>query len=263
LHFKRTKVIKIGQGDHVDLADFSRQINPGEQVVLVLTAGTTMTSAYDPVDECTAILKQKGCEFYLHMDAALGGLVVPFQQEDLGQLAPACTFANPDVVSMTISAHKILGTPMPANIYLCRQDIIQRFKKQVKNIPYLSDIKDISLYSSRDGFRVLAVMARLQQFDAEQIQRLVRQCLETADYLIAGLHAQGMTSVFRNSFGMAVVFPLDTFVATFSAEAQSELFQKYHLVKNQQYAHLYTMGHVTKAVCDEFIEDCRRLKNPV
>lgn len=45
LRLNKIKIIKSGVNGEIDLADFKRQIKDGETIVLVLTAGTTMTSA--------------------------------------------------------------------------------------------------------------------------------------------------------------------------------------------------------------------------
>ncbi|MBP0016822.1 MAG: aminotransferase class V-fold PLP-dependent enzyme [Cyanobacteria bacterium SBLK] len=260
LGFQKIKVIKTKEKEQLDLGDFKTQIHDRESVILLLTAGTTMTAAYDPIDECIEILKQKQCNFYLHVDAALGGMVIPFITRDLDYPAPNYTFKNPNINSTTISVHKILGSPMPANVFLSRKETICDFEKRVNEVSYLGNIKDITLYGSRDGFRALAVFARLSELNVEAIANLVKTCLERANYLVECLQKQGMKSVYRHPFGMAVVFPMVAFNTYFSVLSQQELYEKYNLVKSDRYVHFYAMGHVTRSLCDEFVEDCTKLQ---
>ena len=259
LRFKKVKVIKSHLNGEIDLEDFERQIEQGERVVIVLTAGTTMTSAYDPVARCTAVLEQYRCDYYLHMDAALGGLIVPFIDSAILPTRDDYTFRNPAVSSTTISMHKVLGAPMPANVFIARQCVVSRFKEMVNRIPYFNDLEDITVYGSRDGFRAALIYEQLLNVTPQQLEALVSTNAQQAQQLAAGLRAVGLDSTFAQPGGLAVVIPLASLDRMLTAQQQDMLQRKYRLVSSKQVLHLYVMGHVTSAMCREFLEDCRAM----
>lgn len=257
LHFGRVKVINVHPTGELDLNDLRAQITPGERIVLVLTAGTTMTCAYDPLTACVDILREKSCPLYLHLDAALGGLVVPFLSATQFPWKDDYTFRHPAISSMTISTHKVLGTPMPANLFIARHTVIEQFKTDIHAVPYLSDLKDITVYGSRDGFRAATVFSRLHHIGPDVISRWVNNGIEFAQYVARELHHGCCPGAFATPGGLAVVIPLANFVRTFPPEHQQYLLNKYHLVKDDQVIHMYMMGHVTRDMCDELLADCR------
>lgn len=259
LRFSKIKVIKSHFNGEMDIEDFARQIEEGERIVIVVTAGTTMTSAYDPVAQCTALLEARKCEYYLHLDAALGGLVVPFIDKSILPSRDDYSFHNPAVSSTTISMHKVLGAPMPANVFIARQNVIECFKKMVNSIPYLSDVEDISIYCSRDGFRAALIYERLQSMTREKMTALVSTNVQQAQQLALALDSMGFEGTFSQPGGLAVAIPLASLARLLTPQQQSMLQQKYHLAKSKQIMHLYIMGHVTNEMCSEFLEDCRSM----
>ncbi|EDT03017.1 Pyridoxal-dependent decarboxylase [Burkholderia ambifaria IOP40-10] len=257
LHFNRVKVINAHPTGQLDVADLRKQVAPGEPVVLVLTAGTTMTSAYDPVGACVDILREKSCPFYLHLDAALGGMVVPFLPQAQFPWKEDMTFRNPAISSMTISTHKVLGTPMPANLFVARQSVVEQFKANVHAVPYLNNLEDITVYGSRDGFRAATVFARLNSIGPDVIRRWITDGIEHAQYVTQELRRCGCPGAFAVPGGLAVVIPLTDFYCAFTARHRKSLIDKYHLVQDNQVIHMYMMGHVTRELCDELLMDCR------
>ncbi|WP_114191825.1 pyridoxal-dependent decarboxylase [Edaphovirga cremea] len=257
LGFTQVKIINDTPSGAIDLADFQAKISPDEDIVMVLTAGTTMTCAYDPIDRCVELLSKNNSRIYLHLDAALGGFVIPYIDESILNTPTAeYTFSNPAISSVTVSTHKVLGTPMPANIFVCRKEIAEKFKCCVNEVPYLGQIKDITVYGSRDGFRASTVLSRLKEMQSSRLYDLVHGSLEKIDFIIRKLQKMGLENVFTNPAGLAVVMSLATFQSRFYQEGQQFLKEKYHLVQDNHYLHLYVMGHVSQAICAEFLDDC-------
>ncbi|KVM84523.1 hypothetical protein WJ60_21480 [Burkholderia ubonensis] len=260
LGFSRVKVVRTQATGQIDVEDLSQKIEPGESVVLVLTAGTTMTSAYDNVEQCIDVLKRKACKYYLHLDAALGGLIVPFvDARDMPNCAEF-SFQNKSISSMTISAHKVLGTPMPANVFVSRQAVADQFKDAVGAIPYLSDLKDTTLYGSRDGFRAAIVLSRLRAVGFPRLKASVQNSLRNAQWLAEALRYQGMADAFCVAGGLAVVVPLASFERALSARGQRFLTDKYRLVRDRNVIHMYVMAHISRTICEEFASDCAALR---
>lgn len=259
LRFKKVKVIKSHPNGEMDMDDFAQRIERGERIVIVLTAGTTMTSAYDPVAYCTALMEAHDCEYYLHLDAALGGLIVPFIDRASLPSRDDYSFHNPAISSITVSMHKVLGAPMPANVFMARQQVVTRFKEMANRIPYFNDLEDITVYGSRDGFRAALINERLMSVTPEQMAALVSANALQAQQLAVALHDIGLEGAFAQPGGLAVVIPLEALDRVLTPQQQGMLQQKYRLVRSKHVMHLYVMGHVTSAMCHEFLEDCRML----
>ncbi|KWB82940.1 pyridoxal-dependent decarboxylase [Burkholderia ubonensis] len=257
LNFRRVKIIDALPTGEIDPHDLERQVEHGEAIVLVLTAGTTMTSAYDAVGSCVEVLSVNECPFYLHLDAALGGFVVPFLSEEQLPNKYDYTFRHPAISSMTISTHKVLGTPMPANIFIARQSVVDRFKTVVNGVPYLGDLRDITVYGSRDGFRATVVYNRLKGINHDIVRNWVVTGVSQAHQVAQALRERGVDGAFAVPGGLATVIPLHSFERTFDVQHRQYLIDKYHLVQDARVIHMYMMSHVTPAICDEFMSDCQ------
>lgn len=256
--FHKVKVVNAKHTGEIDAFDFSEKISNEREVVIVFTSGTTMTSAYDPINECVKLLRDKCKKYYIHLDAALGGAITPFiSMEELQQDPSDFSFKNPDISSMTVSIHKVIGSPMPANIFIARKYIIDNFKCKVTSIPYLSDIKDVTIYGSRDGFRASIVHSRLLSLGQDTIREIVCKSITTCIYLLDEIKAIGLTSAFRVPGGLAVVIPLVQMKEKISKKDLEYIEGKYHLVKDQTYYHIYVMAHVDITLCNEIIFDLK------
>ena len=78
-------------------------------VVFVANIGTTMKGAVDDVAKVRAILDDLAItQSYLHADAALSGMILPFVEEP-----------QPfGFDSVAISGHKMIGSPIPCGVAL-------------------------------------------------------------------------------------------------------------------------------------------------
>lgn len=262
LKFKKTKIIKTHPNGEIDLEDLKQQIEPKEHIVLILTAGTTMTSAYDPISPCTQILKDNECPFYFHLDAALGGFIIPFLDHTDFPTKDEYTFKNSDISSFTVSAHKVLGMPMPANIFIARQNVVKQFKIAVNKVPLLNNLEDITIYGSRDGFRASVVYDRLQYIQYQDIQNWVQTGIQLAhEFALKLQHEFGFKQTFALAGGLATVIPVQEYQRIFNETCRHKLEKKYHLVQDATYVHIYMMAHVNQQLCNEFIQDCYHFMN--
>ncbi|OAT21515.1 pyridoxal-dependent decarboxylase [Proteus myxofaciens] len=256
LGFKKIIIIDTLETGQIDINDYREKIKKKENIVAVFTAGTTMTSAFDPIEECTNIMDEYSCEYYIHLDAALGGALIPFIDEnELKQDPRTFSFHNKKISSMTISTHKVLGTPMPGNLFIARKNVIDNFKNHVTSIPYLSGIKDIMIYGSRDGFRADIVYSRLCSLGNEGLKKIVKDSFDNCDYLMKSFKSMGITSAFRAAAGLSIVIPLISLEEKMLPEYLHEIDNKYHLVKNNVYLHIYVMEHVNRKMCEEIVAD--------
>lgn len=257
LKFNQVKVIKTTQEGSIDIDDLAARITENEKLVVVLTAGTTITSAYDDINRVINTLKEKNCPFYLHLDAALGGFILPFIEDKDFPDRLDYTFANPSISSLTVSCHKVIGVPMPSNIFISRWKVYEAFKQQVNKIEYFENKDDVTVYGSRDGFRAGVVYERLSNIQKSEIAECVNKGISLASYLADNINTTlGVKNAFSVKGGLATVFSKMEFDHIFSPEALKRIVKRYRLVSDDRFYHMYQMAHMDKSICDEFIEFC-------
>ncbi len=86
-------------------------------ILLVASAPSYAHGVIDPIAELGAIAKEKG--ILLHVDACIGGWVLPFEREN-GVELPAFDFAVEGVTSISVDLHKYGFTPKGISILLQR-----------------------------------------------------------------------------------------------------------------------------------------------
>lgn len=92
-------------------------------VALVGSAPSFPHGVIDPIPELAALAEQRGVG--LHVDACLGGFVLPFA-EQLGHAVPPFDFRLPGVTSMSADPHKYGYAAKGASVVLYRQADLRR-----------------------------------------------------------------------------------------------------------------------------------------
>lgn len=160
-------------------------------VAIVGIAGTTSLGVVDPIDKLSEIALDRG--IYLHVDAAFGGLVLPFLS-NLGYDVPPFDFELEGVQSVTADPHKMGLGPIPSGGILFRDEKI--LKKSHYEIPYLAggNIKQATIVGTRSGFAAIATWAVFKCLGQEGYVKIVKQCMKLTHLLkdrlkkIEGIH---------------------------------------------------------------------------
>jgi len=120
--------------------------------IVVSTLGYTQTGTRDPIpavaDICLAS-RDSGLNCYHHIDAAIGGLVAPF-------LGDPCIHEIKGVDAITTDFHKFGWCPYGTGILLLREEYRAAISETV---PYVRDVTDASILSSRSSLPALAARA--------------------------------------------------------------------------------------------------------
>jgi len=235
------EVASTPQGE-IDLAHLGEVVAGlgGRPVILVLTCGTTMKGAHDDIAGAIAVLDAAGCgedRRYIHVDGALNAMVVPFLPEAARSISPS--FEMP-IDSVSTSGHKMIGTPMPCGVLVCRKVHIERIARAVA---YLRS-NDTTLMGSRNGHAVLAIWTRLLGQGYAGFSEDARRCTARAQDLAAQLRAEGV-EVLCNPHSVTVVFP----------EPDETTVNTYQLASNKGLAHAIVMPSVTEELLARFVAD--------
>ena len=93
-------------------------------VLVVASAPSYAHGVVDPVPELAAIAAERGIR--CHVDACIGGWMLPFLPAQDRASVPAWTFAVPGVTSISVDLHKYAYTPKGASLLLHRTPELRR-----------------------------------------------------------------------------------------------------------------------------------------
>ena len=219
--------------------------NGKKYFIAISNMGTTMFGSVDNPDDYTTVLEQNNATYRLHIDAAYGGFVYPFSNEN-----STINFNNPKISSITIDAHKMLQAPYGTGIFVCRKGLIENVL--TKEAEYVEGM-DLTLCGSRSGANAVAVWMILFTYGANGWFEKVSILQMRTQYLCNELDKLNI-KYFREPF-MNIV--------TIHAEAiPHQIAEKYDLVpqqhneKNRWYK-IVLMDHVEVEHLKNFIDDLK------
>jgi tyrosine decarboxylase/aspartate 1-decarboxylase len=164
----------------VDVSKVEKLVNENT-VAIVGTAGTAEFGAVDPIEALSEIALEHNV--HLHVDAAFGGLVIPF----LSGVKPKFDFELDGVRSMTIDPHKMGLAAIPAGGMLFREP--QMLNNLKTETPYLTDNHHFTFVGTRTGASAASAWAVFKTLGVEGYQKIVGDCLKNTRALSEGLVA--------------------------------------------------------------------------
>jgi tyrosine decarboxylase/aspartate 1-decarboxylase len=199
---------------------------------LVGIAGTTEYGMVDPIRPLSDLVVDRG--IFLHVDAAFGGLVIPFLEHPI-----PFDFALPGVCSISVDPHKMGMSPIPAGALLVRDE--KMLAPLSVATPYLTVKKEYTLTGTRPGGPVAGAFAVLEYLGREGMRSVVRGCMANTARLIDGL----------GTFGIEKAVTPDVNVATFRCDEVPPGWQ----VSRTRRGHLriVCMPHVSRDQVEAFI----------
>ncbi|MDV2480432.1 tyrosine decarboxylase MfnA [Methanoculleus sp. Wushi-C6] len=203
-------------------------------VCIVGIVGTTEYGVIDPIAALSEIALDR--DVFLHIDAAFGGMVVPFLENP----APF-DFSLPGVASISVDPHKMGMSTIPAGCLLARDP--NHFSCLNVETPYLTVKQECTLAGTRPGASVAAAVAVLEYLGMDGMRAVVSGCMENCRRLIEGMETLGYPRA---------VTP-DVNVATFSCENPPAGWR----VSRTRGGHMriVCMPHVTRDVIEAFLND--------
>lgn len=224
-----------GEIDYDDLYETVR-INRDVPVIFLANIGTTMKGAVDNLHTVRDILEDLAIsQSYIHADAALSGMILPFVPE------PQPFGFDAGVDSMAISGHKLIGSPLPCGVALTRKDYVARIARSIEYV----GVMDTTLPGSRNAWTPLLLWYAWQRYGMDGFRAMVTEMLAVAEYAVQRFRDSGREA-WRNKNSVTVVFP----------RPPVEAFNKWQIAPYGDIAHLIAMPHVTRAMVDELVDDC-------
>jgi tyrosine decarboxylase/aspartate 1-decarboxylase len=166
-------LVDLDDAWRLDVGDLECRIEEGldsgvRAFAIIATVGTTSVGAIDPVEsigELVARMRRSrpDTRFFVHVDAAMGGLVVPFLAS-ADRVAFGFDLLDPDghpvVDSMSIDMHKAGLAPYPAGVFLCR---LEHRRAVEVDRPFDPGQVDSTVSGSRSGAAAAVSWALLTQ----------------------------------------------------------------------------------------------------
>jgi len=231
-----------GSIDEDDLRE-SMRIHRDVPPIVFANIGTTMKEGIDRVDRIRNILADLAIpRSYLHCDAALAGMTLPFQDR-----APRFDFAE-GIDSIAISGHKFIGSPVPCGIVLAKQEHVRRIARSIEYVGTL----DTTIPGSRNGFTPLVLWHAIQHWGREGFAQRVHHCLGHAVYAVHRLRSVGVPA-WRNPHAITVVFP----------RPSAEVLGRWQIAVQGNIGHLLVMPQITRAQIDALATDLARDRAPL
>ena len=177
-------VIKRQTNGEMDYDDLRTMLTcyRNRPAIILVTVGTTMHGAVDNIPLIKDMLKQQ--EHYIHVDAALSGMILPYVAN------PQPFGFDTGIDSLSISGHKLIGTPLPSGIVLTRNNIAQRVGKTIEYV----GINDTTLSGSRSGVTPIMLWYAINHYTEEYWRETVTRMLNTAEYAVQQFNRNGINA---------------------------------------------------------------------
>lgn len=249
-HYSVAKIVKLlrikstlvesqpnGEMDYADLIKKIKRDNEKHPIIFA-NIGTTVRGAIDNIAIIQQSISELGIErkdYYLHADAALSGMILPFVDNP-----QPFNFAD-GIDSIGVSGHKMIGSPIPCGIVVAKKKIVDRISVE---IDYIS-AHDKTISGSRNGHTPLMMWEAIRSHSWEEWRRRIERSLNMAQYAVDRFQSAGIDA-WRNKNSITVVFPCPS----------EAVWKKHCLATSGDIAHLIaTAHHLDSSKIDALIDD--------
>ena len=177
--------VPVDDGQQADVERMKQAIGPNT-IVIVGSAPSWPHGVIDPIEDLATLAKRE--RIMLHVDACVGGFVLPFAKR-LGRSVPPFDFSVAGVTSMSADIHKFGYAPKGASVILYRDEEMYNFQ------PFTFDNWTGGTYSvptfpgSRPGGAIAAAWAVLNFLGFPGYLEMTETCLKTTERLIEGIRS--------------------------------------------------------------------------
>jgi len=215
--------------------------------IVVANMLTTMFGSVDKIEDYLHVLKAQKVEYKIHVDGAYGGFVYPIIAKT------NLTFANPEISSITLDAHKMVQAPYGTGIFICRKNLIHHV--MTNEAQYVQGL-DVTLSGSRSGANAISVWMILQTYGPNGWHEKIHLLTYRTDWLVNELDKLNVR--FHRTIGSNIV-------TINSEDVPLELAHKYGLVPDvhtgkANWQKIVIMDHVTLDSLEPFIEELKKTR---
>jgi tyrosine decarboxylase/aspartate 1-decarboxylase len=258
-HFSFTKICSLlnlkpvyaglDSNFRVNSSEVEKRINKNT-VAIVGTAGTAELGVVDPINELSTVALRH--DVFLHVDAAFGGLVIPFLRSSKIHF----DFNLEGVKSLTVDPHKMGMSAIPAGGILFKDAKTLGYLKT--ETPYLTDRVQYTFVGTRSGAAAASAWAVFKGLGVEGFQKVVGNCMKNTRMLADGIVKSGFKLVVEPSMN----------VVAFRGENTKGLAEKLwakgwfvSYVPRYDTIRIVVMPHVKKRHTEAFLDDLRDIES--
>ena len=212
-------------------------------IIVINNMMTTMFGSVDRPDIYSEIIEKEGLEHRIHIDGAFGGFIYPFSYTDNYHLS----FQNPNVLTVTLDAHKMVQAPYGTGIFLARKGIIDYvLTDQAKYVKGM----DITFSGSRSGANAVAVWMILQTYGPHGWFEKIGTLVNRAAWLTKNFDRLNI-QYFRPAYSNIITIRAE--------DINHDIAHKYGLVpdnhEHPKWFKIVVMEHVTVDKMEPFLEE--------
>jgi tyrosine decarboxylase/aspartate 1-decarboxylase len=253
VHFSFTKICNLLSLKPVYAGlDGSFRVNTSEvencinknTVAIVGTAGTAELGVVDHIDRLSEIALRHNV--YLHVDAAFGGLIIPF----LPDPKPTFDFNLEGVKSITVDPHKMGMAAIPTGGIIFKNTKTLDFIKT--ETPYITDKVQYTFVGTRTGATVASAWVVFKTLGKEGFQKIVGSCMNDTKLFADGIEKAGFKLVVEPTLNIFAFRSENTKGLSESLWAKG-WFVSY--VPRYDCIRVVVMPHVKSKHIDQFLRD--------
>ncbi|MBE6486565.1 MAG: tyrosine decarboxylase MfnA [Methanosphaera stadtmanae] len=249
------KVVPLDENYKMDVSKIEDLITENTMAIVAI-AGTTELGLIDDIEKISEIAYSH--DIYLHIDAAFGGFVIPFlDDEHKGDLN--FDFKCKGVSSMTIDPHKMGLAPVPAGGILFRH--AEHLEKLAVKTPYLSKNKQTTIVGTRTGAATAATWTLLNYYGMEGYRKIVKNAIELTEYTYKKLNLMKNVTVTCKPELNLISFTSNNKSADILKQELYDYGWRVSVAQRPHVVRLVLMPHVKKEHIDRFLTDLNEVLN--
>jgi glutamate/tyrosine decarboxylase-like PLP-dependent enzyme len=224
----------------------------------VILGGTAVTYPHgmvDPIEQIAALAEKKN--LWLHVDACLGGLILPFLKR-LGYKIPPYDFSVPGVTSISADIHKYAYTPKGVSTVMYRNRDFRKFQIFAYADWSGGVYATPCLAGARPGGTMAAAWAVMHYLGEEGFMALAQKARTATEKLIEGINAIPQLYVLGDPDATVFAFGSNE-INIYELSARMAGIG-WHIEAQQLPPSLHmTVSPVHLSVADKFLDDLRRI----
>ena len=255
-HYLGVKINMIPVKDDLraDVAAMKNAITKNT-IILGGSAVTYPHGMVDPIEEIAALAEKKN--LWLHVDACLGGLMLPFLKR-LGNEIPPYDFSVPGVTSMSADIHKYAYTPKGVSTVMYRNRDFRKFQIFAYANWSGGVYATPCLAGARPGGTMAAAWAVLHYLGEQGFMALAQKARAATEKLIEGINAMPQLYVLGDPDATVFAFGSNEINIYELSARMAE--RGWHIEAQQLPPSLHmTVSPVHLSVADKFLDDLRRV----
>ena len=238
------------------IEDYRAKLNENT-VLIVASAPSYAHGVVDPIVECGQLALEAGV--LLHVDACIGGWVLPFQRE-LGIDVPAFDFTVPGVTSISVDLHKYAFAPKGVSVLLHRDPAVRACQYYACATWSGYTVVNPTMLGSKSMAAMGAAWAVIKYLGQEGYHSRIAGMAKAKDTLVSAVDAlDGLRVLGRPDMGLVAVASdkLDIFVLADRLIAKGWQVQPtYAFASSPAHIH-FSINPASAANMDAFVSDLR------